>query len=90
MGSSWALLGQSWAVLEACKAVLAAVLSFLGRLGSLGEPPGGAMAAQGPPGVGGMLGTLCVERGGGPLEDYRALGILPRLNVTTSGLHHEA
>ena len=61
-------------------------MAFLGRLGSLGEPRGGAMAAQGPPKVGPIQSRVCVERGGGPLKRIQkhcqtALGILPRFNV---------
>ena len=96
LGASWsnmeAIFGRhralelSWAVLEACKAVLVALVAFLGRLGSLGEPQGGAMAAQGPPKVGPIHAALRWERQGGPLRRLQkpcqtALGILPRLNV---------
>ena len=86
MGPYWALLELSWAVLEACRAVLVALVAFLGRLGSLGEPQGGAMAAQGPPGVGGMRAVKRGPEGGGSLRRLQkpcqtALGILPRLNV---------
>ena len=52
MGPCWALLEPSWAVLEACWAILAALVALLGRRGGLGEPRDGAMAAQGPPGIG--------------------------------------
>ena len=45
--------------------MLAAVVSFLGCFGSPGEPQGGAMAAQGPPGVGAVHATPCYPRGGG-------------------------
>ena len=71
---SWAALGPSWAVLEASWAILAALVALSGRFGSLGGPQGGAMAAQGTPGVGVLhaeLQKLC----------QAALGILPRLNV---------
>ena len=47
--------------------MLAAVVSFLGCFGSPGEPQGGAMAAQGPPGVGAVHATPCYPRGGGVL-----------------------
>ena len=46
--------------------MLAVWVSFLDRLGSLGEPQGGAMAAQGPSGGGGMHATGRDERGGVP------------------------
>ena len=69
IGPSLVLLELSWAVLEARRAVLVALVAFLGRLGSLGEPQGG-LAAKGPPKVGPIQSTVCVERGG-PLEDYR-------------------
>ena len=72
--------------MEACFAILAAWMTFLGRLGSLGEPQGGAMAAQGPPGVGAVHASKRVERGGWSLGRLQkpcqtVLGILPRLNV---------
>ena len=54
MGPYWALLEPPWAVLEACWDMLAAWMALLGCLGSFGEPKGGSMAAQGPPGVGAM------------------------------------
>ena len=63
-GPSWALLEPSWAVLEACWAMLAAWMALLGRFGALGEPQGGAMAAQGPPEGGPIHAALCEERGG--------------------------
>ena len=62
MGPSWALLEPSWAVLEACWAMLAAWMAILARLGKLGEPEGGTMAAQGPSGVGVMQSALCDPR----------------------------
>ena len=54
-----ALLEPPWAVFEACWAMLAALVAFLGRLGSLGESQRGAMAAQGPSGGGAMHATVC-------------------------------
>ena len=52
--------------MEAAWAILAAWMALLGRLGSLGEPQGGAVAAQGPPGVGVVQSGLREERGGVP------------------------
>ena len=46
----WAVWRPSWAVLEASWAILVAWVGFLGRHGSPGEPQGGAMTAQVPPG----------------------------------------
>ena len=86
MGPSWALLELYLAVLEACWAILAALVALLGRLGSLGEPQDGVMAAQGPPGVGVVHAMACCQRGGWSFRRLQkpcqtALGILPRLNV---------
>ena len=64
-------LGPSRAVLETCWAILAALVTFRGRLGSLGEPQDGVMAAQGPPKVGPTHANKCETEGGGPVEDYR-------------------
>ena len=88
--ASWAVWRPSWAVLEASWAILAAWVGFLGRHGSLGELQGGAMAAQGAPGVGAMQAELCAPEGGGPLRRLQkpwqtALGILPRPNVPRHG-----
>ena len=71
MGPSRALLELSWAVLVASWAILAALVALLGRLGSLREPQGGAMAAQGPPGVGVVHAGARETEAGGSLEDYR-------------------
>ena len=64
MGPSWAFLELYLAVLEACWAILAALVALLDRLGALGEPQGNSMAAQGPPGVGGVHAPQRYERGG--------------------------
>ena len=58
--------------------MLAALVAFLGRLGSLGEPQGGAMAGQGPLGVGVLHSTGCCQRkgegeGGGPEKTTETL-----------------
>ena len=52
------------AVLEATWAILAALVAFLGRLGSFGEPQGGAMATEEPPKSKGAHATLHGEWGG--------------------------
>ena len=65
LGRYEAILGvlePFWAVLEACWAMLAAWTALLGRFGAFGEPQGGSMAAQGPPGVGVMQSSLCDRR----------------------------
>ena len=65
---------------------MVALVAFLGLLGSLGEPQGGAMAAQGPPKVGAVQSSKRVPEAEGSLRRLEkpcqaALGILPRLNV---------
>ena len=86
MGPYWALLEPPWAVLEACWDMLAAWMALLNRFGAFGEPQGGSMAAQGPPGVGVVFARVCGSEAGGPLRKRHkpcqtALGIPPRLNV---------
>ena len=58
------LLELSWAASEACRTTLAALVAFLGRLGCFGEPRGGAMAGQGPVGVGVVQSTGRCRRTG--------------------------
>ena len=55
LGRRTAILGPFGAILDHLGGMLglwAALVTFLGRLGSLGEPQGGAIAAQGPSGGG--------------------------------------
>ena len=63
-GPSWGHLGAILAVLEARWAILAASVAPLGRLGSLGWPQDGAMAARGPPGLRVVHAGGCGERSG--------------------------
>ena len=97
MGLLWCLLGRlgailgvfesPWAVLEAS---WAAWVSFQGRHGSLGEPQGGAMAAQGPRGVRRLQSAVCEVTRGCSLRRLQkscqaAFGTLPRFSVPRHG-----
>ena len=86
LGPSWGHLGRIGALLGCLGGLLVAWVGFLGRHGSLGELQGGAMAAQGAPGVGAVQAGICETAGGGALRRLQkpcqtALGILPRLNA---------
>ena len=83
---SWGHLGRIGALLGCLGGLLVAWVGFLGRHGSLGELQGGAMAAQGAPGVWAVQSELCRPEGGGALRRLQkpcqtALGILVRLNA---------
>ena len=85
-GPSWGHLGRIGALLGCLGGLLVAWVGFLGRHGSLGELQGGAMAAQGAPGVWAMQAAICETEGGRALRRLQkpcqtALGILPRLNA---------
>ena len=73
MGRLGAILGvleRSWAVLEAS---WAAWVGCLGRHGSLGEPQGGALAAQGPLVIGAVQAAKRAPEGGVPFRRLQEL-----------------